>query len=156
MEYVYLLNGNPIPYSLRDLRRDNPNVSFSSNPPETLLNSYGVYSVKRLDKPDFNSETHVATMNSQASLVNDEWVYDWTVREKTPEEQAQDIANLEQSLRSKRDLLLASTDWIVTASYERNEPVPEAWATYRQALRDVPQQAGFPTDVLWPTEPGNV
>lgn len=29
-------------------------------------------------------------------------------------------------------------------------------ATLMQALRDVPQQAGFPTDVLWPTEPGNV
>jgi len=28
-----------------------------------------------------------------------------------------------------------------------------AWATYRQDLRDVPQQAGFPTTVVWPTKP---
>jgi len=28
-----------------------------------------------------------------------------------------------------------------------------AWATYRQALRDVPQQAGFPSDINWPTTP---
>ena len=28
-----------------------------------------------------------------------------------------------------------------------------AWKTYRQALRDVPQQEGFPTNITWPTEP---
>jgi len=28
-----------------------------------------------------------------------------------------------------------------------------AWATYRQSLLDVPQQAGFPTNITWPTEP---
>jgi hypothetical protein len=28
-----------------------------------------------------------------------------------------------------------------------------AWATYRQALRDVPSQAGFPWEVQWPTQP---
>jgi hypothetical protein len=60
---------------------------------------------------------------------------------------------LEAEVRDRRNALLAASDWIVTASYERGEPVPEAWATYRQALRDVTKQAGFPHDVVWPTKP---
>ena len=31
--------------------------------------------------------------------------------------------------------------------------IQDAWATYRQALLDVPQQAGFPNDVVWPVSP---
>jgi hypothetical protein len=63
------------------------------------------------------------------------------------------VAPTAVEIRSQRNALLAASDWIVTASYERGEPVPEAWATYRQALRDIPQQAGFSHDVIWPTKP---
>lgn len=31
--------------------------------------------------------------------------------------------------------------------------VPDEWRTYRQSLRDVPLQSGFPTNVTWPVEP---
>ena len=31
--------------------------------------------------------------------------------------------------------------------------VPDAWRTYRQLLRDVPAQSGFPTNITWPSEP---
>jgi hypothetical protein len=31
--------------------------------------------------------------------------------------------------------------------------IPAAWKTYRQELRDVPSQAGFPDSITWPTEP---
>ena len=42
------------------------------------------------------------------------------------------------ALRTERDRRLAETDWVVARAYERGEPVPEAWAAYRQALRDLP------------------
>jgi hypothetical protein len=52
--------------------------------------------------------------------------------------------------RVQRDTLLASSDW--TQVYDA--PVDqEAWAAYRQALRDIPQQEGFPATVVWPTQP---
>ena len=44
------------------------------------------------------------------------------------------------TLRAERNRRLAETDWIVARAYERGEPVPEAWAAYRQALRDLPVQ----------------
>jgi hypothetical protein len=53
-------------------------------------------------------------------------------------------------VRTKRDSLLAQSDWTQVA----DAPVDQAaWATYRQALRDIPSQAGFPNEITWPTEP---
>ena len=53
-------------------------------------------------------------------------------------------------VRSERDKLLAATDWTQVA----DAPVDQAaYAEYRQALRDVPEQAGFPSDVDWPEKP---
>ncbi len=51
-------------------------------------------------------------------------------------------------VRAKRDELLASSDSMALA-----DRITDAWRTYRQALRDVPAQSGFPTNVTWPTEP---
>ena len=53
-------------------------------------------------------------------------------------------------IRSERDDLLKQSDWTQVA----DAPVDaQAWADYRQALRDVPQQSGFPADIDWPTKP---
>jgi hypothetical protein len=46
--------------------------------------------------------------------------------------------------------MLAESDWTQLP----DAPVDkEAWATYRQALRDITKQDGFPEDVEWPTRP---
>ena len=55
-----------------------------------------------------------------------------------------------QAIRYNRDRLLAASDWTQVA----DAPVDvAAWATYRQALRDVPQQEGFPDNITWPEMP---
>lgn len=51
-------------------------------------------------------------------------------------------------VRAKRDELLAASDKMALA-----DRITDAWKTYRQALRDVPAQSGFPTNITWPTEP---
>jgi len=51
--------------------------------------------------------------------------------------------------RATRDRLIAETDWMALSDVQMSD----AWSAYRQALRDIPQQAGFPTDVTWPTKP---
>lgn len=56
--------------------------------------------------------------------------------------------------RMKRDEFLKETDLIIIRCAEAGEPVPDEWKTYRQALRDVPAQAGFPEAVVWPNVPG--
>jgi hypothetical protein len=52
--------------------------------------------------------------------------------------------------RKRRNKLLSASDWTQVA----DAPVDKAaWATYRQALRDISAQAGFPATVVWPTQP---
>ena len=54
------------------------------------------------------------------------------------------------AVRRERDRLLAACDWTQVA----DAPVDAAaWAAYRQALRDVPQDFDTPEDVVWPTPP---
>ena len=56
-------------------------------------------------------------------------------------------------VRQTRDAKLGLSDWMVVRASEGGTAVPSAWATYRQALRDVPAQGGFPNTITWPTEP---
>lgn len=56
-----------------------------------------------------------------------------------------------QNARAQRNGLLYATDW--TQARDIPEAIGVKWAPYRQALRDVPQQAGFPDNITWPTKP---
>ena len=74
--------------------------------------------------------------------------------ERTEEEIAADRVPLQASaVRTQRDKLLAYTDWTQTLDAPIDAATRDAMRTYRQALRDVPQQDGFPTDVQWPKLP---
>jgi hypothetical protein len=73
----------------------------------------------------------------------------------TEEEITEEIERLRglepmRRLRIHRDKLLAEVDWVVIRAYSTNTPVPEEWASYQQALRDLPETA---TPVLDPTSP---
>ena len=68
-----------------------------------------------------------------------------------PEPTEADTAQRAADMRYVRDIKLTASDWtqMPDISTERKS----LWATYRQALRDVPLQSGFPWDVQWPTQP---
>tara|TARA_R100001015_G_C4601730_1_gene156683 strand:- start:632 stop:907 length:276 start_codon:yes stop_codon:yes gene_type:complete len=54
------------------------------------------------------------------------------------------------TVREKRNKLLKQTDWMAMSDLT----LSTEWASYRQALRDVPAQSGFPNNITWPSEPG--
>lgn len=75
---------------------------------------------------------------------------DATAAEQEAAYKAQKDADQAKLVRDDRNKRLTETDWTQVA----DAPVDKAaWATYRQALRDVPSQAGFPCEVQWPTQP---
>ena len=55
--------------------------------------------------------------------------------------------------RNTRDGLIASCDWMAIKAFEAGTTVGTEWATYRQALRDVTEQANFPNEIVWPEKP---
>lgn len=74
--------------------------------------------------------------------------------ERTEEEIAADRVPLQASaVRAQRDKLLAATDWAVLPDSPLDESSKTSLKTYRQALRDVPQQEGFPNNISWPNMP---
>lgn len=56
-------------------------------------------------------------------------------------------------IRNHRNNLLSNTDKYMTLDYPISEECKNEIKTYRQALRDVPQQEGFPENVVWPEKP---
>lgn len=65
-------------------------------------------------------------------------------------------ADLSEAVRRKRDVLLSQTDFLVMPDYPIDTADLEAVKDYRQALRNLPQQAGFPTYIQWPAFPAGL
>jgi hypothetical protein len=59
------------------------------------------------------------------------------------------------AIKGKRARLLEQSDWTDTLSSKTRlgDDVYSQWQIYRQALRDIPQQSGYPQNVVWPTPP---
>lgn len=70
-----------------------------------------------------------------------------------PEPTTEEIA---AQVRAKRDALLAETDFLMMPDYPLGEEDSAALKAYRQELRDVPTQDGFPTEVTWPDFPATL
>jgi hypothetical protein len=62
-------------------------------------------------------------------------------------------AELAKIARAKRDALIAACDYTMLPDYPIDNAGRAAWAAYRQALRDITGQAGFPLEIDWPEAP---
>ena len=77
------------------------------------------------------------------------WVYELIPVAPTPPPPT--IEELAASARAQRNGLLLECDW--TQLPDVPAGTAALWVSYRQALRNVPQQGGFPTTITWPTKP---
>ena len=82
------------------------------------------------------------TTGDGAVFDDDASLADW------PNFQADPVAASAIKMRTDRDELLAASDSMALA-----DRITDEWRTYRQALRDVPAQSGFPDTITWPTKP---
>jgi hypothetical protein len=76
-----------------------------------------------------------------------------TAAEHEAEYKATKDAEQAKSVRQSRDAKLAESDWRVIKALESNTPQDFEWAAYRQALRDITSQTGFPWTIDWPVNP---
>lgn len=136
------------PYTIGDLRKDNPAVSFPGYIDPDTLETYGVVEVRATAKPDADHTKNVT--EGTPELKDGAWVQKWEVETATAgqiEVRTNDMAAI---VRAQRDRLLAECDWTQLPDAKVDAA---AWATYRDALRDVTDQAGFPWSVEYPTKP---
>ena len=78
---------------------------------------------------------------------------DWTQMKTAEQIEAERLEQAAETARNQRDRLLTDSDWVTIRATERGDPVPTEWVDYRQALRDITEQTGFPDNVEWPQEP---
>ena len=136
------------PFSAAQLRAENPNTSFPKEISTETLKSWGVEVVTSDDLPSV-AAGEVIERDAQPSLVDGEWRLGFTVRSAN----AQEIDFKASSVREERDRLLSECDWTQVSDSPLGSSSKSDWAAYRQALRDVTSQEGFPFDVTWPAKP---
>ena len=80
---------------------------------------------------------------------------DWSQMKTVEQLETERLEQATESARNQRDRLLTETDWVAVKHNELGAPIPQEWLDYRQALRDITEQSGFPDNVEWPTAPLN-
>jgi hypothetical protein len=154
---------------LRSFLKANDGPSYDQLTPE-VMEALGVDPV--LEGPQATTTPpYQYSQRSGVELLDGKWYTKYiagpvfTDRPATDTEPAQTAAEQEaaykaqkdteqaKSVRNSRDDKLKETDWRVIKALESNLPQDFAWATYRQNLRDVTAQAGFPWEIIWPTVP---
>ena len=151
--FVKITNGQvtKYPYTVGDLRRDNPKTSFTKSIREATMAEYGMYPVGYQAAPDYNPLTHRLQHSNVPELVDGAWVLTKTVVALTAEQIAAATEAKAKEIRKQRDTLLAATDYFALTDVTMDA----AMTTYRQALRDITSHANFPylTNEDWPVAP---
>ena len=143
------------PYSIDQYRAENKNKSL----PKFLNNRYlateYVFPVYASDRPEYNEPTQAIRADIENPYLDEdsEWKYYWVIVEKTEEQIARDTEAKATEVRTQRDTLLSECDWVTLRAADTNTLLDLTWATYRQALRDVTAQDGFPYTIEWPEKP---
>jgi len=151
--YAKIIDGAVVrfPYQKLDLRSEYPNVSFPKIITDEILRRYNVLRIERGPVPEHNEKTHRLLDGDMPVFENGVWVLPWILEEKSELELAMEHKGLCYAERQKRNQLLNECDW--TQGRDVPESLSATWAPYRQALRDVPSQTGFPRSIIWPKKP---
>ena len=144
MLFVHVSGGAKKTCTLDQFKLNNPSVVFPDTITTEFLESIGLYELTVSDQPNLE-ESYLTShyVDVEVNQRDGAWFLDYVVKQY-------ETATAEFRSRNYRNELLSSSDW----TQLQDSPVDSApWATYRQELRDIPQQEGFPYNVIWPTEP---
>jgi hypothetical protein len=131
------------PYTVQDLRRDKLPTTFPKNIPDWMLADNDVYPVTRSERPSHDDLTQVLVRDLAPTLVGGTWVIGYTV-ENLPFDMAA------VNVRTRRQSLFDETNWMGLSD---TPEMTDEWKIYRQVLRKITTQEGFPYSVEWPTKP---
>ena len=155
-----------------EVRRMHSNTSLPRVWDANVCSALGIDPVLEAPKPEVTGYTQ-AIRNGVTQDANGNWVQAWSVvdmfQDTTDDDgvtttkaeheaayQARLDADAAESVRTQRDKLLAESDWVTVKAVDQNAAdslgiqVPQVWLDYRQALRDITTQDGFPHNVIWP------
>jgi len=149
--FIKIENGMPIGNAITEdnLRLLFPQISFPQifTPAFVQPLGFGMYEWTQIPEVFYPNK-----LIEISPTLRDNGIYyqTWNSIEMTDEEKIEATINQKQLIRSQRNHKLRESDW----TQVDDAPVDkQAWATYRQALRDISGQSGFPWEVQWPEMP---
>ena len=103
-----------------------------------------------LEGPQLSPTRYQTVYRDGVEQIDGQWFTKYSLAKMDVEAMAAHDAQQAKGVRDDRNKRLADCDWTQLA----DAPVDDlVWAAYRQGLRDVPLQAGFPWDISWPEAP---
>ena len=150
MKHLKLKNDEiTYPYSISDLKKDNPNTSFPDKIGNELLKEYGIFPVQEIEVGnDYNKNYTEET----PKLIDEEYFQVWNESEATQEEIDSRKSGKWVMVRSERNAYLKDSDWTQLRDAPFSESKRGEWVQYRQALRDITKQTD-PFNIAWPVKP---
>jgi hypothetical protein len=131
-----------------ELRAMYPNTSIPQQLTEETINELGGDVV--FEGPQAQPTRYQVGFRDGVEQISGKWYTKYSVADMEAEAIAAKDAEQAAAVRADRSNKLADCDWTQVA----DSPVDKAvWATYRQALRDITSQAGFPWTITWPDAP---
>ena len=148
--YLKLENGNiRYPYTISELKSENPNTSFPAVLTNEVLESFEVYPVQSTDYTnDYTKNIEEGT----PILFESSYIQVWNITDATEEEISTKLEEKWVEVRIMRDALLAQSDWTQFQDSPLSGTQLTEWQTYRQSLRDVTSQPN-PFNLSWPAKP---
>jgi hypothetical protein len=148
MTYAKIENGVVVEYPVAegDIRLLYPNCSF----PTPFVAPDGYELVQHSQFPTFDYTKNIS--EGMPLLTDGVWTQNWVVAGASPSEIEARTEQQWMSVRGERNTLLAECDWTQLPDAPLTNTQTTEWATYRQALRDITDQAD-PFSITWPTKP---
>lgn len=132
----------------QEFRNMFPNTSLPNPLTESAINGLGGDIV--FEGPQPTATRYQIVVRQGVIQLGDKWYTNYVAVDLSPEACTALDEQQASSVRITRNSRLAACDWTQVA----DSPVDKAaWATYRQELRDITSQPGFPWEITWPTSP---
>ena len=154
MSLAFVENGSITQYPIGavEVRRRFPNTSFPVDIESADLTAFGVVTVHNIPQPSIDIRTEKLEEGTPA-FNGTQWNQVWDVLPLSAAEQQAITDSQAEYVRSVRNERLADCDWTQLADSPLDADAKTAWALYRETLRMVPDQPGFPWNVQWPQQP---
>ena len=131
-----------------EFRSMHPDTSFPVPLTVEILDAFAADPV--LEGPQAQPTRYQTAFRDGVEQIDGQWFTKYSVADMDDEAKAAKDIRQAESVRSDRNQRLKDCDWTQLVDSTADK---QAWAAYRQALRDVPAQAGFPWEVVWPDQP---
>jgi hypothetical protein len=139
------------PYSVQNLKNENPSISFPTIISDSLLESFNIYQVEVRNSGYDNDDTKDVT-EITPTLSGSVYIQTYSVTDADTETINKRKEIKWSEIRSTRNILLTESDWTQFQDSPITGSVLTDWQTYRQSLRDVTNQSD-PYNISWPNKP---